>query len=88
MLDFTTQKQLLDPILKDPRNQHCADCDSISPTCTIHSYLGASLDFGVFLCSNCSGAHRGLGPTVTRVRSANLDKWQQEWLNNMQLGNS
>ena len=38
--------------------------------------VGASLDFGVFLCSDCSGAHRGLGPTITRVRSTNLDKWQ------------
>jgi ribosomal protein L37AE/L43A len=81
MLDFTTQKQLLDPILKNPKNHHCADCDSISPT-------WASLDFGVFLCSNCSGAHRGLGPTITRVRSANLDKWQEEWLTNMLIGNS
>lgn len=49
---------------------------------------GASLDFGVFLCSNCSGAHRGLGPTITRVRSANLDKWQSEWFGNMQIGNT
>lgn len=34
MLDFGTQKKLLDPILKDPKNIHCADCDSVSPTCT------------------------------------------------------
>jgi hypothetical protein len=34
MLDFTTQKKLLEPILKNPENQHCADCDSIAPTCT------------------------------------------------------
>ena len=51
-------------------------------------HLGASLDFGVFLCANCSGAHRALGPTITRVRSANLDKWQEEWLSNMKIGNS
>jgi len=38
--------------------------------------IGASLDFGVFLCSNCSGAHRALGPTITRVRSTKLDKWE------------
>ncbi len=51
------------------------------------THVGASLDFGVFLCSNCSGAHRALGPTITRVKSANLDLWQQEWLENMVLGN-
>ena len=38
--------------------------------------IGASLDFGVFLCSNCSGAHRAMGPTVTRVKSTKLDKWK------------
>ena len=34
MLDFAAQKKLLDPLLKHPRNHLCADCDSISPTCT------------------------------------------------------
>jgi hypothetical protein len=38
---------------------------------------GASLNFGVFLCSNCSGAHRALGPTITRVKSTKLDQWQK-----------
>lgn len=57
------------------------------PYLYFYGYLGASLDFGVFLCSNCSGAHRALGPTITRVRSANLDIWQNEWVNNMLIGN-
>lgn len=52
------------------------------------NYAGVSLDFGVFLCSNCSGAHRALGPTITRVRSANLDQWQEVWVENMRLGNT
>lgn len=33
MLDFASQKKILDPILKNPKNHLCADCDSISPTC-------------------------------------------------------
>lgn len=49
--------------------------------------LGASLDFGVFLCSNCSGAHRALGPTITRVRSTKLDSWNSLWVENMRIGN-
>lgn len=49
--------------------------------------LGASLNFGVFLCSNCSGAHRALGPTITRVKSTKLDQWQKEWMECMQIGN-
>lgn len=48
---------------------------------------GASLNFGVFLCSNCSGAHRALGPTITRVKSTKLDQWQKEWMECMQIGN-
>ena len=49
---------------------------------------GASLDFGVFVCSNCSGAHRALGPTVTRIKSTTLDLWNKDWFANMVLGNN
>jgi stromal membrane-associated protein len=50
--------------------------------------LGASLDFGVFVCLNCSGGHRALGPSVTRVKSTKLDTWNRDWLENMQVGNA
>lgn len=45
------------------------------------------MDFGVFVCSNCSGAHRALGPTITRIKSTKLDQWNTLWLENMQIGN-
>lgn len=54
----------------------------------IENYEGASIDFGVFVCLNCSGAHRALGPSVTRVRSTKLDTWQSAWLELMQVGNT
>jgi stromal membrane-associated protein len=50
--------------------------------------LGASLDIGVFVCSNCSGSHRALGVPVTRIKSIHLDQWRIEWFDNMQLGNT
>jgi stromal membrane-associated protein len=50
--------------------------------------VGVSLDFGVFVCMNCSGAHRSLGPSITRVRSTKLDTWNRAWLDNMQIGNT
>ena len=88
MFSFEEQEKILTPILQNPTNKTCADCGSISPTCTISPYVGASLDFGVFICSNCSGAHRALGPTVTRVKSTKLDRWQYEWLESMRIGNT
>ena len=54
---------------------------------SIESIKGASLDFGVFLCADCAGAHRALGPTFTRVKSTTLDLWEESWIDNMLLGN-
>ena len=53
-----------------------------------YQYSGASLDFGVFVCMNCSGAHRALGPSITRVKSTKLDTWNKDWLDCMKVGNS
>ena len=36
---------------------------------------------------NCAGAHRALGPSITRVKSTKLDGWNKDWLWNMQIGN-
>lgn len=47
------------------------------------------MDFGVFICMDCAGAHRTLGPSVTRVRSTNIDGWYQENVDLMEsLGNA
>ncbi len=50
--------------------------------------LGASLDFGVFVCMNCSGAHRSLGQSITRIKSTKLDTWNKDWVWHMQLNNA
>jgi stromal membrane-associated protein len=36
---------------------------------------------------NCAGAHRSLGPSITRVKSTKLDAWNKDWLTFMQFGN-
>lgn len=55
----------------------CADCATKGPR-------WVSLDYGIFICMDCAGklvifimigAHRTLGPSVTRVRSTNIDGW-------------
>jgi len=63
------QDALFHEILNRQDNRECADCTNKSPT-------WASIDFGVFLCIRCSGLHRQLGPSITRVRSTKLDCWK------------
>ena len=57
--------------LKRPENLVCVDCPMRLPR-------WASTNLGVFMCTNCSGIHRGLGVHISRVRSTQLDKWTEE----------
>eukprot|EP01017_Pseudomicrothorax_dubius_P044198 TRINITY_DN7450_c0_g1_i1.p1 TRINITY_DN7450_c0_g1~~TRINITY_DN7450_c0_g1_i1.p1 ORF type:complete len:362 (-),score=61.67 TRINITY_DN7450_c0_g1_i1:154-1239(-) len=66
------QDSIMSKLLGRPENQICADCHAKGPR-------WVSLDFGVFICLNCSGQHRNLGPHITRVRSVKLDKWTVEF---------
>lgn len=68
------QETIFSGLSKKPENSECADCKANTPT-------WVSIDFGVFVCLRCSGVHRSLGPTITRVRSTKLDSFKFDYLN-------
>ena len=69
-------------LIEIPGNELCADCNAEGPQ-------WASINFGVTLCIECGGIHRGLGVHVSKVRSITLDTWEPEILKVMaELGNS
>ena len=70
----------LDGLLKRPENQTCADCRGRMPR-------WASTNLGIFVCTSCSGIHRGLGVHISKVRSVALDKWTPELVDGM-VGNA
>jgi len=75
-------KKQVRALLKLPENRVCADCPIKGPT-------WASINLGVFLCLECAGIHRNLGVHISKVRSTQLDTWQQPWLDVMKSkGNS
>ncbi len=69
---FAENKQrVLDLMKSGPGNQICADCGKPNPR-------WASVNLGVFICLECSGIHRSLGVHISKVRSADLDEWE-DW---------
>lgn len=75
------QEAIFNDVLSRVENRECADCKNKSPT-------WASIDFGVLVCIRCSGFHRNLGPSITRVRSTKLDSWEKKQVEIMQnVGN-
>ena len=78
MLSERQQNHLFKRLGSLKSNNTCADCYVKGATWT-------SVDFGVFVCINCSGSHRSLGMHITRVRSTKLDNWSREDAKIMEL---
>ncbi|XP_051535448.1 arf-GAP with Rho-GAP domain, ANK repeat and PH domain-containing protein 1 isoform X2 [Myxocyprinus asiaticus] len=65
--------EVAERIWAEPSNQMCADCSAAKPE-------WVSINLAVVFCKRCAGEHRGLGPSISKVRSLKMDKkvWTEE----------
>ncbi|XP_066522588.1 arf-GAP with Rho-GAP domain, ANK repeat and PH domain-containing protein 1 isoform X2 [Hoplias malabaricus] len=59
--------EVAEKIWAEPANQKCADCSAPNPE-------WAAINLCVVFCKRCAGEHRGLGPSISKVRSLKMDK--------------
>ncbi|OQR91311.1 hypothetical protein THRCLA_09040 [Thraustotheca clavata] len=64
------------------KHELCADCCG-----SLANGAWAAVSFGAFVCLQCAGAHRQLGVQLSRVKSVQMDAWNEEEMKAMLKGN-
>ncbi|KAA8493819.1 putative ADP-ribosylation factor GTPase-activating protein AGD6 [Porphyridium purpureum] len=78
-MDSSAHQATLKALQARDENKVCVDCATKNPQ-------WATVNFGTFMCLDCSGQHRGLGTHISFVRSVGMDKWKDLEVERMKAG--